>query len=459
MTTQQFTIPENYMTAQATLPEDWQEANLVGRVMTKEGPSVVYLSQDGYVVDITHRFATMTDLLEQGNPAEAAHAASKEEGAKIIGKVDDILANSAVRDASKPYLLSPADFEELEASGVTFVDSLIERMIEQEAMKCARMLKAERNGDLDEATFNRTVNNARTEIRKAIEKVVGEGFDFSTVVPGSEDAKKLIDGLEKAGLSTIYPKVGFGKEGEIFSKAAAGTSVGHGAQAGYTKPTTEHKHWVNPEPEVALFVNSKGEIKGAANGNDINDRAKEGETALLLHRAKVKNGSTSIGPFVRLFDGKFTMEDVKKVAVELEVRKANGEVRFVGQNNMAKISRKPEDIVAAAMDEEREHPQGMAIMLGTAIVPNHNTDEHGKMIKGADGEPINFTHEPGDVVRIGSGKLGYLTNVMLPADQIQELEKGTLDLATNLANRHLLQKRTPIEHATRGGSAHLAMSA
>ncbi len=67
--------------------------------------------------------------------------------------------------------------------------------------------------------------------------------------------------------------------------------------------------WNNPEPEVALVVASTGKIVGATLGNDVNLRDVEGRSALLLGKAKDNNASASLGPFVRLFDGDFTLDD------------------------------------------------------------------------------------------------------------------------------------------------------
>ena len=75
-------------------------------------------------------------------------------------------------------------------------------------------------------------------------------------------------------------------------------AVGHGAQVGL-HPISR---WNNPEPEVVLAVDSRGRIRGATLGNDVNLRDVEGRSALLLGKAKDNNASAAIGPFIRLFD-------------------------------------------------------------------------------------------------------------------------------------------------------------
>ena len=105
-----------------------------------------------------------------------------------------------------------------------------------------------------------------------------------------------------------YLEVGIGPDAEIFTKAQPMSAVGHLAEAGLHPMST----WNNPEPEVVLVVSSAGKIVGATLGNDVNLRDFEGRSALLLGKAKDNNASAAIGPFIRLFDDGFALDDVRQ---------------------------------------------------------------------------------------------------------------------------------------------------
>ena len=92
-------------------------------------------------------------------------------------------------------------------------------------------------------------------------------------------------------------------------------SVGYGARIG----VLPESRWNNPEPELVLAVDSRGQIVGATLGNDVNLRDVEGRSALLLTRAKDNNGSCAIGPFIRLFDADFTLDSVRAAEVALRI--------------------------------------------------------------------------------------------------------------------------------------------
>ena len=93
---------------------------------------LVVTVRGGDVVDITSKQApTVRDVCEMDDPAGYVSSASGE----AIGSVEAIAANSfeAGRVATKPFLLSPVDLQAVKASGVTFVVSLLERVIEEQA--------------------------------------------------------------------------------------------------------------------------------------------------------------------------------------------------------------------------------------------------------------------------------------------------------------------------------------
>src|SRR5206468_12950464 len=140
------------------------------------------------------------------------------------------------------------------------------------------------------------------------------------VVPGSEGAAKLKEALIEDGLWSQYLEVAIGPDAEIFTKTAPLASVGWGAEIGVRSDST----WNNPEPEVVVVVNSRGEIRGATLGNDVNLRDLEGRSALLLGKSKDNNASTAIGPFIRLFDKTLTLDDVRRAQVRLTVKGDDG---------------------------------------------------------------------------------------------------------------------------------------
>ena len=267
---------------EVTLPADGTAGTLVGRVWRPDvhGPSVVAVRADS-VYDISRSFPTMRDLGETGDPAASVAAARGER----IGTVASILVNTPEidRDQARPWLLAPVDLQAIKAAGVTFAVSLIERVIEEQA-----------RGQPERAAA------VRSEVEAAI------GGAIEGLVPGSPQAMELKRLLQAKGLWSQYLEVGIGPDAEIFTKAQPMSAVGTGASIGVLAAST----WNNPEPEIVLVVNSRGNIVGATLGNDVNLRDLEGRSALLLGKAKDNNASTAIGPFIRLFDRTFSLDDV-----------------------------------------------------------------------------------------------------------------------------------------------------
>ena len=345
----------------------------VGRVWRpeKNGPSVVIRRGD-VLVDITSRtIPTMQALLEAASPAEMASAAEGE----AIGSVADIAANSTeAPDTGKPYFLAPSDLQPIKACGVTFVSSMLERVIEEKA-----------SGDPAKAE----------SIRARCTAILGESL--RNVVPGSEKAMALKEALVAENIWSQYLEVGIGPDAEVFTKSQAMSSVGFGASIGLHPIST----WNNPEPEIVLAVDSAGTIKGATLGNDVNLRDVEGRSALLLGKAKDNNASCAIGPMLRLFDDSFGIEDVRQADLTLTV---HGEDGFVlnGTSSMSEISRDPEDLVKQARGPHHQYPDGFFLMCGTLFAPTQDRDTPGG----------GFTHKMGDIVRISNPALGQLQNTV-----------------------------------------------
>jgi fumarylacetoacetate (FAA) hydrolase family protein len=381
------------------LPADAQQAALVGRVWVQGlGPVVVRVQPDG-IHDLSGLAATVSELLELPDPAAAVRA----HDAPRIASTADVLRNSAhdARDPALPWLLAPCDLQAIKAAGVTFVASMLERVIEEQA-----------RGDASKAE----------SIRQAVVAVIGE--DLAAVRPGSPEALRLKQLLLERGMWSQYLEVGIGPDAEVFTKSQPMSAVGTGAEVGLHPGSA----WNNPEPEVVLAINSRGEVRGAALGNDVNLRDFEGRSALLLGKAKDNNASCAIGPFIRLFDAQFGIEQVRRCDLSMQVLGTNDFV-LQGASSLTMISRDPLDLVAQAIGAHHQYPDGFVLFLGTMFAPTQ--DRHGP------GQ--GFTHEVGDIVTVSTPLLGTLVNRVNTSDQVAPWTYGTRALMRDLARRGLLR--------------------
>jgi fumarylacetoacetate (FAA) hydrolase family protein len=382
------------------LPADHVRAILIGRVWSPavRGPVLVRVQADG-VYDLSSIAPTASQLLDLDNPGEAVAAAT---GLPRVGSLENILANSAydARDERDAWFLAPCDLQALKASGVTFVASMLERVIEEQA-----------RGDPSKAHA----------LRDSVVAIVGR--DLGRITPGSAEAQRVKELLIADNLWSQYLEVGIGPDAEIFTKTQPMAAVGTGAEVGIHPKSV----WNNPEPEIVLAVNSRGETVGATLGNDVNLRDFEGRSALLLGKAKDNNASCAIGPFIRLFDGHYGIDEVRACEFDLQIDAPDG-FSLTARSSMSMISRDPLDLVAHAMGPVHQYPDGAMLFLGTMFAPTQDRFEPGK----------GFTHAVGDIVTVSAPSLGSLVNRVEHSDKIAPWTFGAVALMKNLAERRLL---------------------
>jgi fumarylacetoacetate (FAA) hydrolase family protein len=384
------------LTPTACLPRDHAEAVLVGRAFVPAlgGPVPVQVRADG-VYDLSSLALTVSDLLEIPDAAARIGSAG---ALPRVGALEAVLANST-RDGrgDAPAFLAPCDLQAIKASGVTFVSSMLERVIEEQA-----------RGDPAKAEA----------VRAAIVAVIGD--NLAAIRPGSPEAAKLKEVLIAQRAWSQYLEVGIGPDAEIFTKAQPMSAVGTGTDIGI-HPKSE---WNNPEPEIVLAVDSRGETVGATLGNDVNLRDFEGRSALLLGKAKDNNASCAIGPFIRLFDARFTIEDVRRAELAMRVEGPDGFV-LDGASSMSRISRDPLDLVSHAIGPNHQYPDGLVLFLGTMFAPTRDRLAPGQ----------GFTHVVGDIVTVSTPKLGALVNRVDHSDKIAPWTFGVRALINSLAAR------------------------
>ncbi len=182
----------------------------------------------------------------------------------------------------------------------------------------------------------------------------------------------------------IYDRVFDAERPELFFKSPGERVVGHQGVIGVRHDST----WDVPEPELAIVLNSSGNVVAGMLGNDVSSRSIEGENPLYLPQAKVYRRSCALGPCIVAWGD---LQPYRELRITLTIARGGGTV-YEETVDLAAMRRSPETL-AQWLFQCQEFERGVVLMTGTSIVP----------------EP-EVTLLPGDTTTISAEVLGELIN-------------------------------------------------
>lgn len=188
-----------------------------------------------------------------------------------------------------------------------------------------------------------------------------------------------------SGAADLYDRVYAAERPELFFKATPARVAAHGENVYIRRDST----WNVPEPELTLFINSKGNIQAYTIGNDMSSRSIEGENALYLPQAKIFERCAALGPCLYIPENEIAPDTV----IRMRIRR-NHENVYQDETSINRLKRSFTEL-AGFLYRECDFPHGSFLMTGTCLVP-----------------PNDFTLREGDVVTISISDIGELVNTV-----------------------------------------------
>jgi len=253
--------------------------------------------------------------------------------------------------------------------------------------------------EAEEASLDVLINYP--DLNKHLTSMVREGkarreFDLSSIEAPIEHQEVWASGVtyyrsrsarieesKDAGGGDFYDRVYSAERPELFFKAVAHKVAGPNSAV---RIRSDAK-WSVPEPELALVVNSRGEIVGYTIGNDMSSRDIEGANPLYLPQAKVYDRSCALGPGILIQQE--PMPAATKIAMEIL---RGGHAAFSSSIRLEEMKRDPSTLVEY-LYRDQSFPFGCFLLTGTGIIP-----------------PDAFTLQSGDEIRISIDGIGTLVN-------------------------------------------------
>lgn len=199
----------------------------------------------------------------------------------------------------------------------------------------------------------------------------------------SRDAR--MEESKASGGADFYDKVYEAERPELFFKSQPHRVAAHGQEVYIRRDSG----WNVPEPELTLFINSRGQIQAYTIGNDMSSRSIEGENPLYLPQAKVYERSAALGPGLYVPEVPIPLTTHIRMFIY-----RNGKLVYEGEVAISQIKRKLTEL-AEWLYKESDFIHGCFLMTGTCLVPGNE-----------------FTLQPGDRVDISIDGIGLLSNVV-----------------------------------------------